>query len=148
MRDPKKSFHATKEYERQIQNGIGYHFLFSSTKNYFSHAAGIQRKLFKSVQPQDKMIESTQKLESPLKKVSIPPKKLEFQKKRNSNYSTQNLHFFTGEHFLLNPRIAKIHEISPAIWVVYRHRFQHFIGFSVQGEKNSCSFLAVGWTWN
>ena len=100
MRDPKKSFHATKEYERQIQNGIGYHFLFSSTKNYFSHAAGIQRKLFKSVQPQDKMIESTQI-------VRVPKKK--------SNYSTQNLHFFTGEHFLLNPRIAKIHEISPAI---------------------------------
>ena len=61
--------------------------------------------------------------------------KLEFQKKRNSNLPPQNLQCFTGNFFLLNPKIAKIHENSPATWIVYRHFFSHFLGFSVQGKK-------------
>ena len=121
-----------KEHERQIQIGI------CETKNNCSHAAGVQRRWFKPVQPQGKMIKSTQKLESP-QKVRVP-------KKRNSNLPPQNLQCFTGNFFLLNPKIAKIHENSPATWIVYRHFFSHFLGFSVQGKKNTRSFLGVGWT--
>ena len=69
--------------------------------------------------------------------------KLEFQKKRNSNLPPQNLQCFTGNFFLLNPKIAKIHENSPATWIVYRHFFSHFLGFSVQGKKIPVAFWAL-----
>ena len=118
-----------KEHERQIQIGI------CETKNNCSHAAGVQRRWFKPVQPQGKMIKSTQKLESP-QKVRVP-------KKRNSNLPPPNLQFFTGNFFLLNPKIAKIHENSPATWIVYRHLFSHFLGFSVQGKKIPVAFWAL-----
>ena len=122
-----------KEHERQIQNGIRCHLPFPETKNNFSHAAGVQRRLFKPVQPQGNMIKSTQKLESP-QKVRLP------NKKGTLTYPPQTCNFFQ------NPKIAKIHDISPATWVVYRHFFSYFLGFSVQGKKNTRSFLGVGWT--
>lgn len=73
------------------------------------------------------MIKSTQKLES--------PQKVSSKKKGTLTYLPKTYFFFTGKNVLLNPKIAKVHEISPATWVVYRHFSPYFLGFSVQGQK-------------